>query len=79
MDRSNRQKTSKIVSISFTNASPYPRAMMIVEFDATVALLAMKRPRRPQMLAGIAIAQLENFWVFNFSIIVQDLRVIKIY
>jgi hypothetical protein len=56
MDRSNRQKTSKIVSISFTNASPYPRAMMIVEFDATVALLAMKRPRRPQMLAGIAIA-----------------------
>lgn len=74
--------------ISLCNTSAYPWAMMIVNFYASIASVAMKRPRRSKNLTSGAISKKNNPRVelifncschpYNFCLIVYQLKLICI-
>lgn len=58
VDARPEQKCNEVLYVSVSDASANPWAMMVVNFNAHSTLTAVERPRRPQMLARIAVAHL---------------------
>ena len=57
MDKGKCQKKSKEFSVSAADASADPWAMMVVDFNADIALVTVEGPWRSYSIAGIAVRE----------------------
>jgi hypothetical protein len=60
MERGKCEESRKVGSVTTADAGTHPGTMVVVELDATVALVAVKGSRWSQQIAGLTIRELED-------------------